>query len=178
MNTKNSKSFMTYFFPVGEEVLAIVEDWLKYLKVELLFGNDDPLFPKSLIGNGAGQSFEVVGLAKEHWTTANAIRGVFKQAFLGAGLDYYSPHVFRNLLAKLAQTSCQTPEQFKAWSQNLGHANVLTTFFSYGEVQVDRQGEIIESMKTPFAAEGTGSEVDLIAQAVVDKLNAENERKP
>ena len=29
--------------------------------------------------------------------------------------------------------SCKTPEEYKAWSQNLGHEGVLTTFCSYGE---------------------------------------------
>jgi len=29
---------------------------------------------------------------------------------------------------------CLGPEEFKAWSQNLGHDNVLTTFTSYGKI--------------------------------------------
>ena len=37
------------------------------------------------------------------------------------------------------------PEEMKAWSQNLGHADVLTTFTSYGEVPLHRQKELIES---------------------------------
>ena len=35
------------------------------------------------------------------------------------------------------------PEQLKAWSQNLGHANVLTTMQGYGHVSPERQGEIL-----------------------------------
>ena len=42
-----------------------------------------------------------------------------------------------------------TMEQFKAWSQNLGHEKVLTTFLSYGEVACQRQGEIIRDLATP-----------------------------
>ncbi len=34
----------------------------------------------------------------------------------------------------------------KAWSQNLGHADVLTTFTSYGQVPTHRQGEIIRGL--------------------------------
>jgi hypothetical protein len=41
---------------------------------------------------------------------------------------------------------CQTPEQFKAWSQNLGHDNVMTTFTSYGSLSVQRQGELINTL--------------------------------
>ncbi len=37
----------------------------------------------------------------------------------------------------------QTPEEFKAWSQNIGHERVLTTFNAYGNVAAHRQAEII-----------------------------------
>jgi integrase/recombinase XerD len=53
------------------------------------------------------------------------------------------------LLAGLGEKLCQTPEAFKAWSQNLGHDKVLTTFHSYGEVQPQRQGEIIRDLNFP-----------------------------
>jgi hypothetical protein len=46
----------------------------------------------------------------------------------------------------LGETICTTPEQFKAWSQNLGHENVLTTFTSYGNVSDHRQAEIISDL--------------------------------
>ena len=45
VNTKFSKTFTTYFFPVGEDIRKIVEDWVNYLRQEKLWGNDDPLFP-------------------------------------------------------------------------------------------------------------------------------------
>ena len=38
------------------------------------------------------------------------------------------------------------PKQFKAWSQNLGHEQVLTTFMSYGSVATERQGAIIRGL--------------------------------
>jgi len=34
----------------------------------------------------------------------------------------------------------------KAWSQNLGHEDVLTTFRSYGSVASTRQAEIIRNL--------------------------------
>lgn len=36
----------------------------------------------------------------------------------------------------------------KAWSQNLGHENVMTTFTSYGHVPVHKQGELIRNSAT------------------------------
>ena len=61
-----------------------------------------------------------------------------------------------------------TPEQFKAWSQNLGHEKVLTTFLSYGEVACQRQGEIIRSLATPQQA--TKPDANQIADAVFKRL--------
>ena len=146
VKTKFSKSFTTYFFPVGEDFRAIVEAWVSYLRTDQLWGNDDPLFPVTKVGLGATQQFEAIGLKREHWSTASPIRDAFRQAFESAGLPYYNPHSFRTTLARLAETTCKSPEEFKAWSQNLGHEGVLTTFYSYGSVGTRRQQEIIQGL--------------------------------
>jgi hypothetical protein len=44
----------------------------------------------------------------------------FKEAFATAGLPYFNPHSFRKTLALLGGQICKSPEQYKAWSQNLG----------------------------------------------------------
>lgn len=149
VKTKFSKTFNTFFFPVGDEIHAIVIDWLKYLRNEKLWGNDDPLFPATRIECGISRQFEVVGLDRKHWSTATPIRTIFRQAFIAVGLPYFNPHSFRHTLVKLGQETCRTPEQFKAWSQNLGHEKVITTFTSYGAVAYQRQGEIIRELGTP-----------------------------
>ena len=152
VKTKFSKTFNTFFFPVGEEVREIVSSWVSYLRDEKLWGNDDPLFPATRIALGAASQFEVAGLAREHWSNASPIRTIFREAFVSAGLPYFNPHSFRNTLVQLGQDVCMKPEQFKAWSQNLGHEKVLTTFLSYGAVACQRQGEIIRSLATPQQA--------------------------
>lgn len=169
VNTKFSKTFETYFFPVGDEIRGIVADWLSYLRGGKLWGNDDPLFPATRIAVGTNRQFEAAGLERMHWGSAAPIRDIFKQAFASAGLPYFNPHSFRNTLVRLAEEVCKTPEQFKAWSQNLGHEQVLTTFLSYGEVPCDRQGEIIRSLATS-AQQAPSSGVDELADAVVRKL--------
>lgn len=146
VQTKSSKTFTTYFFPVGDEIQAIVTYWLKYLMEEKLWGNDDPLFPSTRIEQNAERQFEAIGLDRKHWSSTTPIRKIFQEAFEKAGLPYFNPHSFRNTLVHLGQTICQTPEQFKAWSQNLGHEKVLTTFYSYGEVANQRQAEIIKGL--------------------------------
>lgn len=139
VKTKFSKTFMTYFFPVGDEIHRIVIDWVNYLRGEKLWCNDDPLFPATRIEQNAEYQFKVVGLDQKHWSTATPIRKIFRQAFEDAGLPYFNLHSFRNTLVRFGQTSCKTLEAFKAWSQNLGHEKVLTTFYSYGQVGNQRQ---------------------------------------
>jgi hypothetical protein len=51
------------------------------------------------------------------------------------------------MLVRHAMTLDLSPEEMKAWSQNLGHADVLTTFTSYGQVPVHRQGELIRAAR-------------------------------
>jgi integrase len=150
VNTKFSKTFTTWFFPIGDDILRIVVDWVNYLRREKLWGVDDPLFPATKIVVGANRRFEVTGLDRKHWNTAGPIRQIFKGAFSGAGLPYFNPHSFRKTLAQLGEKLCRTPEQFKAWSQNLGHEKVLTTFSSYGEVATDRQRDIIRELAQPM----------------------------
>lgn len=149
VNTKFSKSFTTSFFPVGDDVRDIVVQWVDYLKSDLLMGNDDPLFPKPQMGQGDDNSFQVAGLSNEHWSSAAAIRKIFKDAFTLAELPPFNPHSFRHTLAALGERLCNTAEEFKAWSQNLGHEGVLTTLYSYGEVQPGRQVEIIQKLGKP-----------------------------
>ena len=149
MKTKFGKSFVTYFFPVGDKVRKIVRDWVVYLQEGLLFGNEDPIFPKTQVKQGAARTFEPVGVERQHWSNATPIRKVFKTAFESVDLPYFNPHSFRNTLAQFGEKVCMTPEQFKAWSQNLGHEKVMTTFTSYGEVECHRQGEIIHDLAKP-----------------------------
>ena len=169
VKTKFSKTFNTYFFPVGNEVTLIVEEWIAFLREQKLCGNEDPLFPATRLEVGADRRFKVVGLNKEPWSTAAPIRSIFRSAFVDAGLPYFNPHSFRNTLVQLGQERCSSPEEFKAWSQNLGHEKVLTTFVSYGEVSRNRQGEILRCLA--FAKPGVSSSAEEIADAVYKRMS-------
>ena len=56
-------------------------------------------------------------------------------------------------------------ERFKAWSQNLGHENCLTTLSSYGGIQPTRQAEIIRGLAKPSVASD-----DLMGPELLRKL--------
>src|SRR5262245_63535612 len=52
VRTKFSKSFVTILFPVGDDIRAVLADWVAYLRTEKLWGLDDPLFPSTKVGLG------------------------------------------------------------------------------------------------------------------------------
>lgn len=164
VRTKFRKTFSTWFFPVGGQAEVILADWLAYLQTELQFGASDPLFPSTLMGLGPNGKLGAVGFKREHWKDAGPIRKVFKDACIGAGLPYYNPHSIRTTLTQLGLKICRTPEETKAWSQNLGHDDVLTTFTSYGPVASKRQAEIILGLRAAGAGNsGTIALADLEA---------------
>jgi integrase len=146
VTTKFGKSFDTYFFPVGDSIRRIIEEWAAFLAGTMLWGPDDPLFPATRLEVGPDRQFHAAGLERKHWRTAGPIRQIFRRAFAAAGLPYFPPHRFRDTLAALGEQRCRTPEEFKAWSQNLGHSQVLTTFVSYGSVPAARQATIIRTL--------------------------------
>lgn len=146
VHTKRSKTFMTWFFPVGDDVRQIVADWITELREVHLWGADDPLFPRTRVCVGNTGRFAAAGIERTPWSTAGAIRKLFPRAFRDAGLSEFIPHRVRDTLAELGNKLCRTPEEFKAWSQNLGHSDVMTTFMSYGSVAPGRQAEIIRGI--------------------------------
>ncbi len=147
--TKGSKSFSTWFFPVGGNAEAILTDWCTYQRLELLRGDNDPLFPATAVAPNGDGAFAAAGLLREGWKSTGPVREAFARAFEAAGLPYFHPHTFRHTLAQLGERVCSTVEEFKAWSQNLGHAGVLTTLTSYGTVGAHRQAELIRGLAAP-----------------------------
>jgi integrase/recombinase XerD len=120
VKTKFSKTFTTYFFPVGNDFREIVVNWVTYLREEKLWGLNDPLFPSTNVGLDHEGGFAATGLSRTHWSGAGPIRKIFLDAFSNAGLPYFNPHSFRNTLVLIGENTCEKVEDFKAWSQNLG----------------------------------------------------------
>ena len=133
--------------PVEGDALAIFADWTSELERDHHWGSDDPLFPATQMGLDENGGFRAVGIVRSAWSTTQPINAIFRRAFGAAGLPYYNPHSFRDMLVRHAMTMNLSPEAMKAWSQNLGHADVLTTFTSYGSVPAHRQGELIRAAR-------------------------------
>lgn len=176
VRTKNAKTMTTGFFPVGNDIQAIVSDWISFLRTELFWGDDDPLFPPSKVSVGDSGQFENSGLAREHWKSAAAIREIFRNGFALAGLPYFNPHSFRKTLVLYGYKKCAGDlEAFKVWSQTLGHAQMLTTLTSYGTVPPERQAQILKAqwMDGPRSvASLPQSEADAVQSALAHLVNA------
>lgn len=169
VKTNIGKTCTTFFFPVGEEIQQIFAEWVKYLRKNKLWGNHDPLFPATQVALGEDRRFRAVGLDRKHWSSATAIREIFRESFQAAGLDYFNPHSVQDTLVQLGHRLRKTPEEFKVWSLSLGHEGVLTTLVSYGSVDSGRQAEIMRALAKQKRTELTDV-AHLIADAVANKL--------
>jgi site-specific recombinase XerD len=147
VDTKFGKSFTTSFYPFGAVFEETLRDWIAELRQTHLFSDTDPLFPKTRVTVGASRRFEAAGVDREPWAGPSSAAKIFKQSFARAGLPPFSPHRVRDTIAELSRHHCRTPEHYKAWSQNMGHDDVLTTFRSYGSVSPGRQVELMQRFR-------------------------------
>lgn len=142
VRTKNSKTFTTYFMPVDPIYRTVFASWVRYLREDLLFGHDDPLFPPPLMGN-VGTKFTVIGLRRDCYASAGPLRDVIKNAFANADLPQFAPHSFRKTLVRWADKHYPTRAAFKAFSQNIGHDSIVTTSGAYLPITEEQQADLI-----------------------------------
>jgi integrase/recombinase XerC len=143
VDTKNSKLIVTWFFAVGKEIETVVFEYVSYLREELGFCDEDPLFPKTHRTQDESDRFVWEGLTKEHWANAGPVRKIFKEAFVAAGFAYRSPHRVRNTLMARASELGLSGKELKAWSQNLGHEKLATSVNCYARLSHEEQRKAI-----------------------------------
>ena len=145
VDTKNSKTFETWFLPLDPMYRAFFEDWVRHLREDRHFGPGDALFPKPKRDLVDGK-FTFCALSREPYPNGQKINEIIKAAFVSAGLQPYTPHSFRKTLVIYGDSICTTREAFKAWSQNIGHEHAATTISSYLPVPRERQAELIRGL--------------------------------
>ena len=173
VRTKGRRSYPTFFIPVGDDIRQFLLDYVCHLRTELGWADEDPLFPRTLQSVGEDHTFRVVGLEHAHWSDTGAARRICKRAFEAAGLPPYTPHAIRRAVIRIGQQRCRTAEEYKAWSQNVGHRDVLTSLRSYGGVPAPRQAEIITELRNSEPA--IPALDSLVAQLVAKHLS---EKRP
>ena len=79
------------------------------LTVEMGWGPDDPLFPKTSIAVGPDLVFVQSGVDRGAWRSGIPIRKILEEACKAAGLPYFNPHSFRHAVARLGLERARTP---------------------------------------------------------------------
>ena len=113
VNTKNAKPIITSFFPMGEQYFDALADYITHLKIDLMFGPEDALFPKSNIKHGPN-GFEVKGLSRLQYASSGPLNEIVKSAFEAVQLPKYTAHSFTHMLALYGDKICDTRVEFKA----------------------------------------------------------------
>lgn len=167
VKTKRAKRIDSFLIDLTPGMKDALIDWKRYLVEVRLFGPSDPLFPKTAMGHDANNCFEAAGLSREPWASAQPVCEIVRKAFARVNLPYFNPHNFRHMLTSEAYRRCKTPRQMKAWSQNFGHSNILTTLASYGQIDLEQQGQIIQSL-----ASGTDDQDEPLTKGDLAKLKA------
>ena len=141
--TKFGKRIDTFFARGFPEAEAALRAWITYLDEEALYGPDDPIFPATAIAPISNTGFTAEGFQRRPWKSTEPVRKIVNAAFNAANLDSFGPHAFRHMLARHAAKTCTSVAEIVATSQNLGHADLLTTLRSYGQISRERQRALI-----------------------------------
>jgi integrase len=143
MRIKFAKQRTAFFMPWDNDIRDIPVRWVEKLR-DLGWTDKDPMFPQILPGFAQPQDLLGLEPAKEPIKSDTTIRDIFKRTFLAAGLPYYHPHTFRHTIARWAEKN-GSPEFFNAVSKSLGHSNVNTTFYTYGEMSPAQIGRALKN---------------------------------
>lgn len=163
IRTKFSKVMTTTWFPVGEDIEAIVQAWISE-RQKAGADKSAPLFPSlrhpiEPLGGASGEPI---------WKTAGPVRQIIRQATRAAGIPYFRPHAIRSTLTLVSFNYARSMEDQKAWSQNLGHKDLGTTLEHYGTIAEERQHELVRRMRSWDKADKTQKLAEKL-----DRLSAE-----
>lgn len=140
--TKNSKTMRTAWFPVGKEFEQIVIDWIAEM-TSLDTNPETPLFPRGerrLFGSQDQPGWEFLA-------SDDAVVDIMAAAAAAVGVRRFTPHRLRDTIASMIDKWAVTLAEQKALSQNMGHANMRTTFERYGPVSEKQQHDLIANMR-------------------------------
>ena len=138
--TKNGKSLRIKFFPLPEIFSKLVCDW-KDEMVDLGFSDEDALFPDRRYLTNFGHTTKERPIPA--MTSTHAISRAFKAASKPLGIQL-SPHAAKYCIGNLSFQVCKSPEEFKAWSLNMGHEAEEVTVRYYRHLPENRVSEIFE----------------------------------
>lgn len=173
VKTKNSKRILTTFFPIGWEAPErYFIEWYEHLKKKGA-RPDDPIFPATMGGFSSDKnSYSKEYVGNEFWSGTNGARKIFEKRCKAADLPYFHPHSFRHLVVNILSKTRLTEEEKRAISLNLGHANVGTTFGSYGYGSMTEEDavKIVQKLKASQGNEQNKLLITAEEKAVLENL--------
>jgi integrase len=164
--TKNGKSLRVKFFHLPSVFAEVLEEWMEEL-MELGFRPHDALFPdeKYLTNTAVGAGSErIKAMASTH-----AISSTFKLASRLVEKQF-SPHSAKHCIGQLGLDLCKTPEQTKAWSQNMGHEGEDITQRYYQNIPESGVHEIIEEVGSDGIDTGAEGDKELLLSFFENRL--------
>lgn len=154
-NAKFGKDILTKIFNFDDDMRAYFVEWYNYLREKKLFGNTQPLFPRTKASQTEENlSFTYENIDSEYWQSYSSIHQVFKQRAIEAGIPKFSPHKYRHLSVSLAFDKCKGGgREIKTISQHFGHEDVRTALQVYGNMKPNELSDMLEKInnndKTP-----------------------------
>jgi integrase len=157
VKTKNSKRILTTFFPINwSEPEKYFIEWFDHLK-EKGFQANHPIFPATMNNFNVKKSeYSKKSVDKRFWSGTSGARKIFEKRCKNANVPYFHPHSFRHLIVNILSKTRLTEEEKRAISLNLGHANVGTTFgsYGYGSITDEDAVKIVQKLKTSNSGAG------------------------
>ncbi len=156
VHTKNTKPILGTLLPIGWDAPErYFLEWFERLEARGA-GQDDPIFPATRGEVGRVKTADGSMLVGNlFWKNASGARKVFQKRCTETGSQYFNPHSFRHLAIGIMAKKRITEEEKKAISVTLGHANVGTTFGSYGNTNMSNEEavSIVKRLKALEAME-------------------------
>ena len=170
VNTKFGKRIESVLLPFDKQLVKYVLDWARYLVEVKLFGQSDPLFPKSKVEQAEGGfSFVCTQVEPVFWAGTSAIRDIIIKRAKAAKMEYYHPHTFRHAAIHLATRHRRSAQEIKALSQNFGHENISTTLSTYGTFDQHTVTDVIG--RIDFSSDRPADKGSVPVDAIMRLLN-------
>ncbi|PIB26469.1 hypothetical protein BFP76_11165 [Amylibacter kogurei] len=143
--TKNSKTFISGFFPIDKIYEKEIKAWRKYLLREKEFNDADPLFPTTKASKYFSKGkWEII--SNEFYKGPGQPSRVISNAFTLAIGESHGPHSIRRTITKWVAENTQRQDQLKAASLNLGHTEIKTTTSSYLHLTPEQQIQLVHEI--------------------------------
>jgi integrase len=154
MSVKGDKFINTKIIAIDDGLKQIIIDWVRYLKEELKFTDNDPIFPKEKLQHNEYKQFVGgVALSKEHMKNHHSIPKIIDRIFSRVGIKYHNPHSFRDMLVAYVVKN-HGIQELAALSLNLGHKDISITLGNYYQPTPEQQFDILSKIGNSKNKEG------------------------